>query len=303
MAPATQPAPAGTQVLAVVNGENITQADMDALLKACNGAPAGASDIQRDQQRMHALYMLVDQRLMSQFLARHARPIDPGEIDKKLADISKAVLQQGKTLSDYCKEVGQSEANLREGLTRLLQWYSWAGEHVKEEDVQKYYQDYKDFFDQVKVRISHIVLRVPYPSTAADREQFHARLKDIQAAILAGKMDFATAAKQYSHCTMSKDKGGDLGFIQRKYMVEESLSRAAFALKPGQISEPIDSEFGVHLILVTERTPGTPTDYARIKDAVREEYIAELSQKVLDEQRKTAKIEFHLPGMSNGPAR
>jgi peptidyl-prolyl cis-trans isomerase C len=77
--------------------------------------------------------------------------------------------------------------------------------------------------------------------------------------------------------------------------VEEPFARAAFALKVGEISDVVQTEYGMHLIKVTDRKPGQPSDYAKIKDEVLEFCAGEMRMALVAQQRKTARIEINLP--------
>ena len=96
------------------------------------------------------------------------------------------------------------------------------------------------------------VMEIEKKPTAADEEDIRARAADIRADIVKGTLDFAEAAKEYSDDNTTADKGGDLGFFKKGDMAPE-FDTVAFALKPGQISEPVRTPFGYHLIRVEER--------------------------------------------------
>ena len=77
--------------------------------------------------------------------------------------------------------------------------------------------------------------------------------------------------------------------------MDDTFARVAFALPIDQVSDVVETEYGLHLIKVSERKPGPPSDFARVKDKVREAYAADLSLQIMAQQRKTARIERHLP--------
>src|SRR5262249_50312963 len=90
--------------------------------------------------------------------------------------------------------------------------------------------------------------------------------------------------------------GGDLGFFLRKGDFDEAFLRAAFALPVGQVSDVVQTDYGLHLIQVTERKPGKETKFADLKEAAREFCAEELRQQILAQERKAAPIsEIHLP--------
>lgn len=90
----------------------------------------------------------------------------------------------------------------------------------------------------VKVRASHILVET------------EKQAKELREQILSGK-DFAQLAKEYSMCPSGKRNGGDLGFFSRGQMVPE-FDQAAFSLSKGDLSEPVQTDFGWHLIQVTD---------------------------------------------------
>lgn len=305
--PATLPQPASvpgaTQVAqpggavkaaAVVNGHVITQTDLDTVLKSAGPSPVQIPETTVKQMKMQALAMMIDNVLMDQYLKVNGPAVAPAEVEKKLAEFDAGLKKQNKTIADFCRETGQDEGQLRLNITRMIQWHNFANARITEKDVKAYYDGYKDFFDGVTVKASHIVLRIAPQAPEAEKAAARQKLSEIRAQILAGKIAFADAAKQHSQCP-SAPKGGDIGFIPRKWMVEEAFARAAFALQPNQITDIVQTDYGYHVILVTERKPGQPSEYEKIKDAVREFCIEELHQAVLAQQRKVSKVEINLP--------
>jgi parvulin-like peptidyl-prolyl isomerase len=91
-----------------------------------------------------------------------------------------------------------------------------------------------------------------------DDQQALARILEVKKRLDAGE-DFATLAQQYSDDTGSAAQGGDLGWFGRGQMVAE-FEDAAFKLQPGQVSDPVKTQFGYHLIKVEERDPARPLD-------------------------------------------
>jgi parvulin-like peptidyl-prolyl isomerase len=127
-------------------------------------------------------------------------------------------------------------------------------------DLRAYYDAHKDDYEEAKG--SHILIRfkgskVPLKPNEKDltEPEALAKAQDIRAKILAGA-DFAALAKAESDDTGSAVKGGDLGSFRHKQMVAP-FDQAAFSLPIGQLSEPVRSDFGYHLIKITARTSKT----------------------------------------------
>ncbi len=171
------------------------------------------------------------------------------------------------------KETGQTMEQLQKDVVARLQWRGYLQGRLKEEDARKYYEANKLFFDKVMVRASHILVKVPANATPEQKKLLLNRAEAIRQEIVAGKVTFETAVKQYSECPSRdrKDAPGDLGPFPYKFVVVEPFAKAAFSLKVGEISGVVVTDFGYHLIKVTDRTqPKEASTYESIREAVRE---------------------------------
>jgi parvulin-like peptidyl-prolyl isomerase len=282
---------------AVVNGAAISRADVEAALKVMNGpTPMQVPESRQRQMRFEALGILIDNLLLEQFLRKNAPAADPHEIARHLAELETALNKDGKKLPDYLVENGMTAPQLREQVINALQWRDYTKARVSDADVQQYYNDNKDFFDGVQVRASHILIRVPVTGSDGDVKAAQTKLQSIRQEIEAGKTTFADAAKKYSQCPRAPE-GGDVGYFPRKFVWDEEFAKAAFnpQLKIGDLIGLVRTEAGWHLIQLTDRKPGTPSDFAKIKDGVRDLYLTELRMNIVATQRKRARIEINLP--------
>ncbi len=138
---------------------------------------------------------------------------------------------------------------------------------VTDEDIQKYYNEHKsEFVTPESVEASHILV---------DSEE---KAAEILADIKAKKISFADAAKANSSCP-SSEKGGSLGQFTKGQMVPEFES-AVFAMNVGDISEPVKTQFGYHLIHLTAKNESSEIPFEQIKD--------NLGQKVLTYKQQAA---------------
>jgi peptidyl-prolyl cis-trans isomerase C len=290
-APAPVPA---NKTVAVVNGESITWGQLEPVFKLAGAVPADLPETERRELYREALATLVDDQLLTQYLRKYVPAPPKDEVEKKMTELEKGLKEQKKTIKDLCKESQQTEAEIRANIAQFLQWQAYANKQIKEENLQRYYTANKEFFDRIMVRASHVFIRLPATASEQEKSAARTKLQNLRAQIVAGKLDFAAAAKLHSHCPSGKN-GGDIGTFPRKFVVDEAFARAAFALKPGEISQVVQSPTGMHLIKVTERTPGEPTTYTKIHDDVRAVYAEEMRTNILTQLRKAAKIQLLLP--------
>jgi peptidyl-prolyl cis-trans isomerase C len=289
-----QAQPEESKPVAVVDGTQITMAEVEAVVKMAGPSPTPLTDAQKKQMRMEAVAMLIDDILMQQFLRKNGPPVDPHELNKKIAELEESLKKQNKTMQDFFKETGQSEAQLRVNILNMLQWNAFVKQRISDDDVKRYYDENKDYFDRVMVRASHIVTRLSPNASDSEREAVRAKLKAMHDEIVSGKLDFAEAAKKHSQCS-SAPNGGDIGYFPRKMAVEEPFARAAFSIKVGEVSDVVQTDYGMHLIKVTDRKPGQPSDFNKVKDEVREMCMEEIRMALLAQQRKSAHVEINLP--------
>jgi PPIC-type PPIASE domain len=263
-------------------------------MKKVGVSPVELTADRKKMIQMQNLSMMTDEILRYQFLAANAPRVQPAEVERLFADLVDNLRTQGKTLSDFCRDNATTEPDIRKDLTARLQWSAYGNARLTEADLQKYYLENKDFFDGTMVRASHIVTCLVPGMPEAEKAKARAQLTELRNALLARKIDFAEAARKYSQCP-SAAKGGDLDYFPRKFALEDSFARIAFALQVGQMSDIVETSYGLHLILVTDRKEGKPSDLMRIRDEVRQLCLEEMWQTYLPTLRKAAKIEINLP--------
>ena len=292
-APTANPAP-DPSVAATVNGEPIPLADVDAFLKSKLAlTPLNAPQLK--QLRNEVLNDLVDDLLLKQFLRQHGPKVEPAAVERHFKALQTSLARQGKTLADFYRETNQTEASVREMWTTMLQLNGYVRDHVTDEQLKQYYAANKDYFDKVEVKVSHVIVRLGANSPPAERAAARQRLEGVRADLVAGRIDFPAAAKKYSQCP-SGPEGGDLGYITRKGMLaDEGFCKAAFALKPGELSEVVETEFGIHLIRVTDRKPGNSSTFEKCIDDVRETFTDEFRAGLVAKLRKQGQVRITLP--------
>ncbi|GFP73967.1 peptidylprolyl isomerase [Clostridium fungisolvens] len=137
---------------------------------------------------------------------------------------------------------------------------------VTDEEALKYYEENKEaYMEPETVSAKHILL---------DSED---KLKEIREDIISGKKSFEQSASEYSTCP-SSEQGGDLGAFSKGMMVPE-FEEAAFNLPVGEVSEPVKTQFGFHLIKVASKNPALVKSFDEVKKDVVNELIQQRQER------------------------
>jgi peptidyl-prolyl cis-trans isomerase D len=170
---------------------------------------------------------------------------------------------------------------------------------VSPEDIKRYYdENEQQYSTPEQVRASHILLKTDGKEDAAVKKQAGELLAKAKAGA-----DFAKLATQYSEDTGSKTKGGDLDFFPKGQMVPE-FDKVAFSLKPGEISDVVRSQFGYHIIKVTDHKAATKKtlDEVRpqVEDQLKWERAQAETQRVADDVAGKLKTPADFDGYAKG---
>jgi parvulin-like peptidyl-prolyl isomerase len=281
-------------VAATVNGETITLAELDGAL-AANLPVIPLTVAQRKQLRAALLSDLIDDRLLKQFLAKYGPKVEPSEVEAQLKAFTAQLSKDHQTLNEYLKKSGLTETQLRADWTASIQLSTLVQQQATDAQLKAYYAANRDYFDKVEVRVSHIIIRMSNGAPPGERAGVREKMKAIRADVASGKMDFAAAARRFSQDPTGKN-GGDLGFVLRRCQeLEEPLAKTAFAMKVGEISDLVETNSGIHLLVVTDRKPGKPGSFEKsileVLELFTEDYRVELVAKL----RKDGQIRISLP--------
>jgi peptidyl-prolyl cis-trans isomerase C len=182
--------------------------------------------------------------------------------------LNELLYDEGQRLGyDDDPEVERQVRELRKRLVvqRLMRDYRQRPE-VTDEEARAYYDEHRALYSNTRVRASHILLE--------DR----ATAEEVRAELLDHPDRFAALARERSTDQMSAKRGGDLGRFGPGRLVGE-VERVAFTLAKGDISEVVESRYGFHVIMVTERTQGTQRSFEDVARQVKSKLAAERLQK------------------------
>lgn len=248
-----------------------------------------------------ALEQLVSAELLYQAAAKlEIKDLDK-QIDAKLAQ-GKARFKDEQDFKKAIKDLEMDEKDLREYtrrdllISRFVETTFVAKATVSEAEIRAFYDKNPDKFKRDEsVKASHILIGVDSNATAAEKTKAREKAEKLHKEVVGGA-DFAAVAKENSTCPSSQ-QGGDLGLFGKGQMVP-AFEKAAFALKPGEISPVVETQFGFHIIKLTEKNPAATVDYkeakVKIEEYLKGQKVNEAIQKYIAETKKTAKIEVLL---------
>jgi len=257
--PAVKAVPAQLpEVVARVNGEAINAAELENAIKGLEGRAGGPVPAdQRDRVYRGVLDDMIGYKLLVQEAKTRKIAVPDAEVEAQIAQIrsqfpNQQQFEQALAAQKTTLEAVRNDARSEMSVEKLVEGEIAAKVAVKPEAVTDFYQKNQDKFQQgPRVRASHILITVPQGADAAAKQQAKTKAEGILKDLKAGK-DFAAAAKENSQDPGSAVNGGDLGFFEQGQMVPP-FEQAAFALKPGEMSELVESQFGYHIIKVAEK--------------------------------------------------
>lgn len=155
---------------------------------------------------------------------------------------------------------------------------------LKDDDLRTYYtQNQARLAGQEQRRASHILLTVPAKASEAERTQAREKAQDLLAQLKKSPESFADMARKHSQDPGSADRGGDLDFFARGAMVKP-FDDAVFALEKGQISDVVESEFGYHLIRLTDIKRPKTKSFEELKPEMEADLRKQQAQRLFAEK-------------------
>ncbi|MCX8033183.1 MAG: peptidylprolyl isomerase [Thermoleophilia bacterium] len=279
------------QAIAQVGSSLVLKQDLERLTAAYEAAGlAPKADKDSEQYRRFQLALvkyLITQEILRQEAAGYGITVTESEVQAAFSQIRQMFFNDSTRFQAALKEYGLDEDQLRKALRDQL-WLEKVKAYVTkeitvtEEEVRAYYDAHKaDYVEQESRKVRHILIS-PYRmltdgtrARAASQVEWEAartEAEKVRREIQNG-LDFVTAAERYSDDETTKDSGGDLGAVVRGSLVPE-FEQAVFSLKKGEISEPVRTQYGYHLIQVTDIVPQSELPFEQVREGIRSTLLA-----------------------------
>ncbi|MFP7486166.1 peptidylprolyl isomerase [Priestia filamentosa] len=252
------------QVVASVDGSDITKDDVYNLLADQNGAAA--------------VDTLITEKIIDKEAEKEDIKITAKQVNQELDDLKE---QYGgeDTFNQTLEASGVSLSSLKEDIKKNKEIEELLRPSIKitEKEMKEYFNENKDSFAQAaQVKASHILV---------DDEK---TAKEIKEKLDKGE-DFATLAKKYSTDTATSESGGELGYFEEGTMTDE-FDKKAFSMKKGEISDPVKTDYGYHIIKVEDVKGAKQASYkdskAQVKEAIFNEKLQTEYSTWLEKKKK-----------------
>jgi len=281
-----------------VNSEDVKKADFEMLLRNVEANNGPIPSDRRDEILRKVLDELVNYTLLKQEARARSVTATDAEVEEQLSAMRKMAPSEEafqKALKDQKMTIERlrSDARAQIAIGKMMNAQVGNAPPATDAEAKEFYEKNPDRFKQPEtVRASHILVATGPQADEAAKKAARAKIDQVLKRVTSGE-DFAALAKEHSD-DGSGQQGGDLGFFPREKMVP-AFADAAFALKTGETSGIVTTQFGYHIIKLTDRKPAgmMPLDQvnAQLKQLLTEQKKQQQAQAFIAQLRQKSKVE------------
>ncbi len=272
-----------------------------------NDSPVYASEVEREVAkvvkgrevepsallllRAEALDRLISRRLILQYLSAKSLAASDADLTLAVQQARDRLKQQALTLEQFIERGKLTMDEFTRTLEWQLSWQKYLEANVTEKTLEMHFDRFRPHFDGTQIRVSQLLLKIDAQAAREKWDAAQTQAAEIRAEIAAGTISFSDAAKKHSQAP-SGPSGGDIGLISRHEPMPEKFSKTAFDLKRGEVSQPVTTTFGVHLVMCVDVQPGQKT-WQDVRQELEADLVRYLFDSVANQQRPNAVIKFH----------
>lgn len=278
------------KIVAVVNDEVITQAEIDRVLYPLylQYSQIYKTDEelyrQLDRSRMDILKQLVSDKLILGEARKFEITAEDREIEERIAQTRKDMEENGTTLEAAMKEQNINIADMKKRykeqilIEKVIDRHVRMGIDVQPSEISNYYTSHiKDYAEPEKVAVYTIFIKLRSERTPLESRQL---ADDVKAMIDSGK-DFTELARNYSEGP-NRESGGDMSYVGRGELLKE-IDQAIFSMQPGEVSDVLESPIGYHICKVYDKKEEKIIPLEKISQQVRSAIYRTKVQKKFEE--------------------
>ena len=238
---------ADPKIAAFVNQTPITVASVEAFIKATFGERQFSSAAKKRIQ-IESLEHLIRRATIHDYLAGKKLWAGKSEVQLAVDQFEAQLARADISLAEHFKDKDTSLAQFKFETGWRISWARYLEKRLTDANLKKYFESKRYEFDGTKIKVAHLLLKSSSPEAWKQINDFHVQLTE-------APENWNEWVAQYSDAT-SKDEGGNVGWISVDGPMPEAFTKVAFKLKTGEISKPVETSFGLHLVKCLETKPG-----------------------------------------------
>jgi peptidyl-prolyl cis-trans isomerase C len=291
-------------VVVRVNGAEITRGEIMELMERAMQQFGGRVPPEQMQQLQGQLYTqikndLITKKLLAAAVEEAGIVVDEAKVEETIEEL-KGQLPEGQTIDDFLASRGMDFESFKTNLygdlatQELLESKADGIADVSDEEAREFYDSNPEQFVRPEtVSASHILMKTEADDTDEIKAEKKAKLEAVRESIIAGTVTFEDAATENSDCPSSA-RGGDLGSFGKGQMVPE-FEVAAFSQEIGEVGSIVETQFGYHIIKVSEYQEEGAVEFEEVKENLIEYLTGQQKQQAvgdyLQSLRDSATIE------------
>jgi parvulin-like peptidyl-prolyl isomerase len=292
-----------------VNGETISYQRFQGFYveyRNSRGVQVGARGDQLElmkELRKDAMDLIVEQEVVAQAAEKEGIAPDTVELDDYVDEL-RSTFDTDAQFRMKLEADGFTEESFRRHVGRMLAAKVYLDRirmdaaDIRDAEVERFYEENPNRLKlPEQVRVRHILITWKPMGAQDDRAAVRKQMQPILERARAGE-DFADLAREFSEDSATRTNGGDTGLFARGVMVPE-FEAVAFSLEPGEISDPVDTTYGVHILKLEERQAPELVPYDEIRDYLREHLSEQKMEaavrKKIDALRAAADVKVLIP--------
>jgi|SRR2546426_809986 len=296
------------QVVTVIDGEPYTVSNLRDYAQAKLGREFPKGDLNRiENEDKEVLEQFITEKLLAAEIKQAGIKIRDEEIDQYIEqvkqrnqlsneDLNAALSREGMNLEAYRAsiraEIEKSEMVSRQVLKKV---------NITSDDVERYYRlNTRQFMTPEKVRLRHILVSLPQGASPEDEREALRKATELRSRAVAGE-EFSKLAAEYSEGAGASG-GGDIGWVTRGSLLKEIEDFAFNKLTVGEISQPVRTSLGVHLVKLEGRESAQPLPLAEVQGKIKEELFAKAREErfqnwLKGDLRRKHRVDVKIPGV------
>jgi peptidyl-prolyl cis-trans isomerase C len=234
------------KILATINGQAITRDQVTRdLLRTVGDRQLSA--IENEKAIELTIQKLINQHIAIDFLSNRGLAANPSEVDFQIENLKSELKRMDLSFTEFLKETYQTSDELRFQTKWQLSWERYLKNKLTDEFLKSYFERSKRRFNGTEIKAAHLLIKLPANNSQAQEERTNQQLLEIRKQVLAKTVSWQEAVKEHSEAP-TRLSGGSIGWIAREGPMAPSFTNAAFQLSENEISLPVKTKFGFHLI-------------------------------------------------------